>query len=135
MVPLTGLEPVRSFERGILSPLRLPIPPQRQGDRWRSVGVFTPKSYRYLVIIANAEENVNDFPAHAKYFMKTFFCAAAQPPIRRATANTPRNRKSAAQPQIRRAARAYHFAYPPGANALWQTVYGKYLYAKNSAKS
>ena len=30
LVPLTGLEPVRYFYRGILSPLRLPIPPQRQ---------------------------------------------------------------------------------------------------------
>ena len=29
VVPLTGLEPVRYFYRGILSPLRLPIPPQR----------------------------------------------------------------------------------------------------------
>ena len=29
MVPLTGVEPVRYFYRGILSPLRLPIPPQR----------------------------------------------------------------------------------------------------------
>ena len=29
VVPLAGLEPARSFERGILSPLRLPIPPQR----------------------------------------------------------------------------------------------------------
>ena len=30
LVPLAGLEPARSFERGILSPLRLPIPPQRR---------------------------------------------------------------------------------------------------------
>ena len=29
LVPLTGLEPVRFLHRGILSPLRLPIPPQR----------------------------------------------------------------------------------------------------------
>ena len=29
LVPLTGVEPVRYFYRGILSPLRLPIPPQR----------------------------------------------------------------------------------------------------------
>ena len=28
LVPLTGVEPVRYFYRGILSPLRLPIPPQ-----------------------------------------------------------------------------------------------------------
>ena len=30
VVPLAGLEPARYFYRGILSPLRLPIPPQRQ---------------------------------------------------------------------------------------------------------
>ena len=30
MVPLTGLEPVRRLIRGILSPLCLPIPPQRR---------------------------------------------------------------------------------------------------------
>ena len=30
LVPLTGIEPVRCFHRGILSPLRLPIPPQRR---------------------------------------------------------------------------------------------------------
>ena len=29
LVPLAGLEPARSLDRGILSPLRLPIPPQR----------------------------------------------------------------------------------------------------------
>ena len=30
LVPLTGLEPVWYFYRGILSPLRLPISPQQQ---------------------------------------------------------------------------------------------------------
>ena len=29
-VPPTGIEPVRCFHRGILSPLRLPVPPQRR---------------------------------------------------------------------------------------------------------
>ena len=29
-VPPTGIEPVRCFHRGILSPLRLPVPPPRQ---------------------------------------------------------------------------------------------------------
>ena len=29
MVPRTGIEPVRGYPRGILSPLRLPIPPPR----------------------------------------------------------------------------------------------------------
>ena len=31
MVPVTGVEPVRCCHRGILSPLRLPIPPHRRG--------------------------------------------------------------------------------------------------------
>ena len=30
MVLVTGLEPVRCFHRGILSPLRLPIPPHQR---------------------------------------------------------------------------------------------------------
>ncbi len=30
LVPVTGLEPVRCYHRGILSPLRLPISPHRQ---------------------------------------------------------------------------------------------------------
>ena len=30
MVPWAGVEPARPFERGILSPLRLPISPPRQ---------------------------------------------------------------------------------------------------------
>ena len=30
LVPVTGLEPVRCCQRGILSPLRLPIPPHRR---------------------------------------------------------------------------------------------------------
>ena len=42
VVPLTGLEPVWYLYRGILSPLRLPIPPQRHmkfisSARWRPV--------------------------------------------------------------------------------------------------
>ena len=30
-MPVTGLEPVRGCPRGILSPLRLPIPPHQHG--------------------------------------------------------------------------------------------------------
>lgn len=33
MVPETGVEPVRYYYRGILSPLRLPIPPFRQNSK------------------------------------------------------------------------------------------------------
>ena len=32
VVPLTGIEPVRCCHRGILSPLRLPVSPQRRND-------------------------------------------------------------------------------------------------------
>ncbi len=32
MVPKTGVEPVRCCHRGILSPVRLPVPPLRQMD-------------------------------------------------------------------------------------------------------
>ena len=36
MVPRTGIEPVRYYYRGILSPLRLPVPPPRQTKQiWR----------------------------------------------------------------------------------------------------
>lgn len=45
MVPLTGLEPVRILLRGILSPLCLPIPPQRRTINiitlfWQNVNIF-----------------------------------------------------------------------------------------------
>ena len=43
LVPLTGLEPVRYRYRGILSPLRLPVPPQRHN----------------MVIVAQKGGNVN----------------------------------------------------------------------------
>ena len=36
LVPLTGIEPVRSKDRGILSPLRLPVSPQRQEAETRN---------------------------------------------------------------------------------------------------
>jgi hypothetical protein len=41
-VPVAGVEPARRFRRGILSPLRLPVPPHRRTlkfntkDRWVS---------------------------------------------------------------------------------------------------
>lgn len=37
LVPLTGLEPVRRFRQGILSPWCLPIPPQRRNKLWNAV--------------------------------------------------------------------------------------------------
>ena len=33
VVPRAGLEPARCYHRGILSPLRLPVPPPRQGKK------------------------------------------------------------------------------------------------------
>jgi hypothetical protein len=42
-MPLTGIEPVRYRYRGILSPLRLPVPPQRHN----------------ICIVAQEGENVN----------------------------------------------------------------------------
>ena len=35
MVPVTGIEPVRCCHRGILSPLRLPVPPYRHKQQGR----------------------------------------------------------------------------------------------------
>ena len=61
LVPLTGLEPVRSLNRGILSPLRLPIPPQRRNI------------LSLLLIIANAKRNVNNFSARAATFCQKLF--------------------------------------------------------------
>ena len=44
MVPLTGLEPVQYRYRGILSPLCLPIPPQRRLTGMISYFLFSVKS-------------------------------------------------------------------------------------------
>ena len=44
LVPLAGLEPARSLDRGILSPLRLPIPPQRRVN----VKFFVRNSQNFL---------------------------------------------------------------------------------------
>ena len=40
LVPLTGLEPVRILLRGILSPLCLPIPPQRLFNFYKYYSIF-----------------------------------------------------------------------------------------------
>ena len=44
MVPLTGLEPVQYRYRGILSPLCLPIPPQRRLEIIIAYFFFTVKN-------------------------------------------------------------------------------------------
>ena len=45
-VPPTGIEPVRCFHRGILSPLRLPVPPRRllYGIVTQNGGIVNPQS-------------------------------------------------------------------------------------------
>ena len=57
LVPAAGVEPARRFHRGILSPLRLPIPPYRhirKGSRRRSA----PLVFKF--ILARAERKVNE---------------------------------------------------------------------------
>ena len=55
LVPVTGLEPVRGCPRGILSPLRLPIPPHRQtykyvDDGFPSSGTYRARTYDPLLV-------------------------------------------------------------------------------------
>ena len=45
LVPLTGLEPVRCFHRGILSPLCLPIPPQRHLQNCNAIIIHNSKTF------------------------------------------------------------------------------------------
>ena len=54
-MPVTGLEPVRGCPRGILSPLRLPIPPHRQTykyvtDGFPSSGTYRARTYDPLLV-------------------------------------------------------------------------------------
>ncbi len=65
LVPLTGVEPVRCCHRGILSPLRLPIPPQRR----------VAKAIEYNIIInsicqgkitVNSPLKMSEFPVYRK---------------------------------------------------------------------
>ena len=54
-MPVTGLEPVRGCPRGILSPLRLPIPPHRQtykyvDDGFPSNGTYRARTYDPLLV-------------------------------------------------------------------------------------
>ena len=53
LVPLTGLEPVRILLRGILSPLCLPIPPQRRIDSkiYLPMIQYFPREVKRLLIL------------------------------------------------------------------------------------
>ena len=48
VVPLAGFEPARCFHRGILSPLRLPIPPLGQVDFIRFLAFFLLKTAVFI---------------------------------------------------------------------------------------
>ena len=53
MMPLVGLEPTRCCHHGILSPARLPIPPQRQICRMDSIqqnGTYRARTYDPLLV-------------------------------------------------------------------------------------
>ena len=72
LVPATGIEPVRILLRGILSPLCLPIPPQRHFQCICNLTIFfcssQGKQIRKTFLI---------FPviSHKKHFLKNFFSA------------------------------------------------------------
>ena len=59
LVPLTGLEPVRILLRGILSPLCLPIPPQRRCTNVLSNNtIFSLKSQYHSPCFLEKNESV-----------------------------------------------------------------------------
>ena len=57
LVPLTGLEPVQYRYRGILSPLCLPIPPQRRLNPMIAYFYFTVK-----VVLRRMKETKQRYP-------------------------------------------------------------------------
>ena len=91
LVPLTGIEPVRYCYRGILSPLRLPVPPQRhidfqpmdlhhweQGLLWRGLYqnnrlYMFNRSYHYLV---------TSYSSIFKSFSSLSLSEGIEPPLR-----------------------------------------------------
>ena len=61
MVLVTGLEPVRYCYRGILSPLRLPVPPHQPNENYYSIGkmkkqLFFLENLTVERVILKAEE-------------------------------------------------------------------------------
>ena len=53
LVPLTGLEPVRCRQRGILSPLCLPIPPQRRTTEFYNILSLMSSIFKIKIKFAN----------------------------------------------------------------------------------
>ena len=68
LVPVTGVEPVRCCHRGILSPLRLPIPPHRH------IGAGIPRSKNLydtsLPIKSLTADNTYQLPLNASVRIK-----------------------------------------------------------------
>ena len=57
MVPRAGIEPARCFQRGILSPVRLPIPPSRQhGGNYRRFAAIGQPPIRDISVFALTAE-------------------------------------------------------------------------------
>ena len=88
LVPLTGLEPVRILLRGILSPLCLPIPPQRHFPykKYCNMIQYFPqevKSYPRFFLSSVHKKRIR-FPFFSKRFLGSVFqplqnCSSAFP--------------------------------------------------------
>ena len=88
LVPLTGLEPVRILLRGILSPLCLPIPPQRHFPykKYCNMIQYFPqevKSYPRFFLSSVHKKRIR-FPFFSKRFLESVFqplqnCSSAFP--------------------------------------------------------
>ena len=70
LVPLTGIEPVRCCHRGILSPLRLPIPPQRQNGTSLSYYTDPAKSRNSTALgrrrLRSEDRSLTSFPVERR---------------------------------------------------------------------
>src|SRR5579863_2621222 len=65
MVPRAGLEPARIYIRGILSPLRLPIPPSRHNYFFNPTFANAPVGYPQEKLILLLRRSNKDWPYYA----------------------------------------------------------------------
>ena len=65
MVPRAGLEPARSFLRGILSPLCLPISPPGRKDNYIVKDIKNNKNLQLIVFFINLQTSSKKYPDHA----------------------------------------------------------------------
>ena len=74
MVPRAGLEPARYRYRWILSPLRLPISPPRQGKRYKYRTVFRilRRSLKRFLFFYRSEFQVEAVPGRFPVFERLF---------------------------------------------------------------